>query len=43
MQLDEGTNLTGTSSFDDPGSDSWIATVDYGDGSGEPADRDEFV
>ena len=33
--LDEGGTFTGTGSFTDPGTtDTWTATVDYGDGSG---------
>lgn len=31
---DEGSLFTATGSFVDPGSDTWTATVDYGDGSG---------
>ena len=32
--IDEGGTFTRTGSFTDPGTDSWTATVDYGDGSG---------
>jgi Ca2+-binding RTX toxin-like protein len=32
--LDEGGSFSGIGSFTDPGSDTWTATVDYGDGSG---------
>src|SRR5439155_13334618 len=31
---DEGSTYAATGSFSDPGSTSWTATVDYGDGSG---------
>jgi len=31
--LDEGGTFSGSGSFTDPGTDVWIATVDYGDGS----------
>jgi DNA/RNA endonuclease G (NUC1) len=30
----QGETYSGTSGFSDPGADTWIATVDYGDGSG---------
>ena len=30
----QGESYTSSGSFDDPGADSWTATVDYGDGSG---------
>jgi PKD repeat protein len=33
--VDEGGTFTGAGSFVDPGADTWTATVDYGDGSGE--------
>ena len=33
--IDKGGTFTRTGSFTDPGTDSWTATVDYGDGSGE--------
>jgi DNA/RNA endonuclease G (NUC1) len=32
--IDEGGTYTASGSFVDPGDDQWIATVDYGDGSG---------
>jgi ELWxxDGT repeat protein len=32
--INEGTSVLTTGSFHDPGSDTWVATVDYGDGSG---------
>ncbi|MDD1652359.1 MAG: PKD domain-containing protein, partial [Methanomicrobiales archaeon] len=32
--VDEGSPFTGSGSFTDPSSAAWIATVDYGDGSG---------
>jgi PKD repeat protein len=32
--IDEGDTFVSAGSFADPGSDSWTATVDYGDGSG---------
>ena len=32
--IDEGDIFTSSGSFIDPGDDTWIATVDYGDGSG---------
>jgi hypothetical protein len=32
--IDEGSMLTRSGSFTDPGADTWTATVDYGDGSG---------
>ena len=32
--VDEGSPFSGSGSFSDPGSDTWTATVDYGDGSG---------
>lgn len=32
--IDEGDTFISTSSFTDPGADTWTATVDYGDGSG---------
>ncbi len=35
--IDEGDTFTGSGSFTDPGSDTWTATVDYGDGSGVQA------
>ncbi len=31
---DEGSAFSSTGSFNDPGADTWTATVDYGDGSG---------
>ena len=31
--INEGDTFTGSGSFTDPGSDTWTATVDYGDGS----------
>jgi PKD repeat protein len=31
---DEGTAFTGSGTFTDPGTDTWTATVDYGDGGG---------
>jgi hypothetical protein len=33
--IDEGGTFGGTGTFTDPGPDTWTATVDYGDGSGE--------
>ncbi|WP_200343556.1 PKD domain-containing protein [Halochromatium glycolicum] len=33
--IDEGGGINVAGSYTDPGADSWIATVDYGDGSGE--------
>ncbi|MCX2982601.1 hypothetical protein EYC98_17195, partial [Halieaceae bacterium IMCC14734] len=33
--VDEGGTFSSTGSFTDPGTDTWTATVDYGDGSGE--------
>ena len=33
--INEGDTFSGIGSFTDPGSDTWTATVDYGDGSGE--------
>ncbi len=33
--IDEGNTFTRSGSFTDPGNDSWIATVDYGDGTGD--------
>ena len=33
--IDEGSTFTQCGSFTDPGADTWTATVDYGDGSGE--------
>ncbi|MGI6414698.1 MAG: PKD domain-containing protein [Thermoguttaceae bacterium] len=33
--LDEGATISSNGSFTDPGADTWTATVDYGDGSGE--------
>src|SRR5262249_61601948 len=33
-ELPEGDALTGSGSFTDPGADTWMATVDYGDGFG---------
>jgi photosystem II stability/assembly factor-like uncharacterized protein len=33
--LNEGQTFTRQGSFSDPGADTWTATVDYGDGSGE--------
>ena len=33
--IDEGGQFSGEGSFTDPGADSWTATVDYGDGSGD--------
>jgi PKD repeat protein len=35
--IDEGTSFASAGSFADPGADSWLATVDYGDGSGVQA------
>ncbi len=35
--IDEGGTFTGSGSFVDPGTDSWTATVDYGDASGVQA------
>jgi hypothetical protein len=35
QSVDDDGNLTGSGSFTDPGDDTWSATVDYGDGSGE--------
>ena len=32
--IDEGSAFVSTGAFSDPGSDTWTATVDYGDGSG---------
>ena len=32
--MDEGGTFTRNGSFVDPGTDTWSATVDYGDGSG---------
>jgi len=32
--IDEGSTFSGSGSFEDPGDDTWTATVDYGDGSG---------
>ncbi len=32
--LDEGSHLTRSGGFTDPGADTWTATVDYGDGGG---------
>jgi subtilisin-like proprotein convertase family protein len=32
--IDEGDTFSGSGSFADPGSDTWTATVDYGDGTG---------
>ncbi|HVX59780.1 MAG TPA: Ig-like domain-containing protein [Pirellulales bacterium] len=34
VSLNEGEALSSTGSFADPGSETWTATVDYGDGSG---------
>jgi PKD repeat protein len=34
-EIDEGSTFTFSGSFTDPGADTWTATVDYGDGSGE--------
>ncbi|MCP4090940.1 MAG: PKD domain-containing protein, partial [Gammaproteobacteria bacterium] len=34
VTLNEGSTLVQTGSFTDPGSDNWVATVDYGNGSG---------
>ncbi len=33
--INEGGTFSGAGSFTDPGTDTWTATVDYGDGSGE--------
>jgi len=33
----EGTTVNGTATFSDPGSDTWTATVDFGDGTGVQA------
>ena len=33
--LDEGDTFTNSGSFSDPGTDTWSATVDYGNGTGE--------
>src|SRR5205807_3594799 len=35
--IDEGGTFTGSGSFTDPGTETWTATVDYGDGSGVQA------
>ena len=35
--MDKGNAFTRSGSFEDPGSDTWTATVDYGDGSGVQA------
>ncbi len=35
--IDEGSAFVSAGSFTDPGADTWIATVDYGDGSGVQA------
>jgi hypothetical protein len=35
--INEGDNFAQSGSFTDPGSDSWLATVDYGDGAGPQA------
>jgi PKD repeat protein len=35
--LNEGDTFTGSGSFTDPGADTWTATVNYGDGSGDQA------
>ena len=32
--IDEGSSFSGSGTFSDPGTDTWTATVDYGDGSG---------
>jgi PKD repeat protein len=32
--IDEGSTFTSSGAFSDPGVESWLATVDYGDGSG---------
>ena len=32
--LNEGNTFVGNGSFTDPGADTWIATIDYGDGAG---------
>ena len=37
LAIDEGSDLTGNGSFTDVESESWTATVDYGDGSGVQA------
>jgi len=34
--INEGDTFIGTGSFTDPGTDTWAATVDYGDGTVEP-------
>ena len=33
--VNEGATFTSSGSFTDPGADTWTATVDYGDGSGD--------
>lgn len=33
--VNEGSSFSGSGSFVDPGTDTWTATVDYGDGTGE--------
>ena len=35
VTIDEGSEFSGGGWFTDPGADTWTATVDYGDGSGE--------
>jgi PKD repeat protein len=35
--MNEGSLMTGSGSFTDPGSDTWTGTIDYGDGTGSQA------
>ena len=37
MEINEGGMFAGNGSFSDPGADTWLAPVDYGDGSGAQA------